>query len=105
VINVSFNGNLIAGDFLLNVTQSTKDVAPTRIYRSPLVTREILAYVVQSPYNPNGFVSSMGAIQDRLLEFEVKRYAIINTSVVGIKMNHLPWWLDFRGAKVSPKES
>jgi len=105
VINVSFNGNFVAGDFLLQLTQSTKEIAPMRIYRSPLITREILAYVVQSSDSPNGVDVSLGKVQDRLVEFEVKRYAIINTTVDGIKMNRFAWWLDFRGAKITPKES
>jgi hypothetical protein len=101
VINVSFNGNLVAGDFLLQLTQSTKEIAPMRIYRTPLITREILGYIVQSSDAPNEMDMTYGRVQDLLVEFEVKRYAIINSAVDGIRMNHLPWWLDFRGATIT----
>ncbi len=105
VINVSFNGNLVAGDFLLQLTQSTKETAPMQIYRTPLITREILGYIVQSSDASNGIEPTYGRVQDLLVEFEVKRYAIINSAVDGIRMNHLPWWLDFRGAKITREES
>lgn len=107
VINVSFNGNHIAGDFLLNIVQSAKDVAPMRIYRTPLVTREILFYMTQPGlYTSNGAIEPVAMPTSQLVtRFEINRYAIINRKVQGIRMNAFSWWLDFRNVVIQNSPS
>jgi len=99
VVNVSYNGNLVAGDFLLNLVQHTRQVAPMRIYRTPIVTRELLFYVTQPAIvASNGIVSDTdGRSSQKLMTFTVNRFAIIHKNVQGIKLNSQPWWLDLRG--------
>lgn len=107
VINVSFNGNQVAGDFLLNIVQSAKDVTPMRIFRTPLVTREILFYMTQpglytsnGSYEPEALPSAQ-----RVTRFEIDRFAIINRKVQGIQMNSFSWWLDFRNVVIQNNPS
>lgn len=107
VINVSFNGNQIAGDFLLNIVQSAKDISPMRIFRTPLVTREILFFMTQPGlYTTNGSNEfDMVPTSQRVASFEIDRYAIINRNVQGIRMNMFSWWLDFRNVVIQNSPS
>ncbi len=107
VVNVSFNGNQIAGDFLLNVVQAARDVTPMRIYRTPLVTREILFFMTQPGYyTTNGFIDPDDVLPaNRVLRFDVNRYAISNKKVSGILMNEFSWWLDFRNVVIQSDPS
>lgn len=107
VVNVSYNGNLVAGDFLLNLVQHTRQIVPMRIYRTPIVTRELLFYVTQpATFATNGTESnSLDRISHRLMAFTVNRYAIINKNVKGIKFNSQPWWLDLRGVVLQTQPS
>jgi hypothetical protein len=107
VVNVSFNGNQVAGDFLLNIVQSARDTTPMRIYRTPLVTREILFYMTQpGAYTTNGYLDIDDTLpENRVLRFDVHRFAIINKKVKGISMNEFSWWLDFRNVVIQSDPS
>jgi len=106
VINVSYNGNLISGDFLLHLSSSIKAFAPVQLYRTPIVTRELLYFVDQST-NGNKPASTSLEFRDhrmnatRLLDFSVHRYAISNKNVKDIKMNDYPWWLDLSKVNIN----
>jgi ABC-type transport system substrate-binding protein len=107
VVNVSYTGNQIAGDFLLNVVQAAQKVAPVRIYRTPLVTREILFFMTQPGlYTSNGFMDEAGTWSAiKLLRFDMNRYAITNKKVRGIQMNEFSWWLDFANVVIQDEPS
>ena len=106
MINLSYDGNHISGDFLLNIVQSSRNIAPMRIYRSPLVTREILFYMTQpDTFASNGLMELEATSTHQLMRFEMDRFAIMNKNVHGIQMNQYSWWLDFRGAAVHQKPS
>jgi hypothetical protein len=107
VVNVSYDGNQIAGDFLLNVVQAAQKVSPVRMYRTPLITREILFYMTQPGlYTSNGFMEDGGTMPAiRLLRFHINRFAITNKKVLGIQMNEFSWWLDFRDVVIQDKPS
>lgn len=107
VVNVSYDGNQIAGDFLLNVVQAAQNVSPVRMYRTPLITREILFYMTQPGlYTSNGFMEDGGTMPAyRVLRFHINRFAITNKKILGIQMNEFSWWLDFRDVVIQDKPS
>jgi hypothetical protein len=107
VVNVSFNGNQIAGDFLLQVVQAARNVTPMRIYRTPLVTREILFFMTQpGQYTSNGLLDETDVLPaNRVMRYEINRFAITNKKVQGILMNEFSWWLDFRMVVFQDKPS
>jgi ABC-type transport system substrate-binding protein len=107
VVNVSYNGNQIAGDFLLNVVQSARNITPMRIYRTPLVTQEILFFMSQPGlYTSNGFIDDNDVMAaNRVLRFDINRFAITNKKVRGIQMNEFSWWLDFRNVVIQDDPS
>lgn len=105
VINLSYNGNLISGDFLLHLSTFVTSQAPVQLYRTPIVTRELLFFVDQSS-NDFTFESSKETVKERmnttrLLDFSVHRYAITNRKVLHIKMNDYAWWLDLSKVTIS----
>jgi len=107
VVNVSYDGNQIAGDFLLNVVQAAQNVSPVRIYRTPLVTREILFFMTQPGlYTSNGFIEDNATVPTaRVLRFDINRFAITHKKVRGIQMNEFSWWLDFRNVVIQDEPS
>jgi hypothetical protein len=107
VVNISYDGNQIAGDFLLSLIQASRNISPMRIYRTPLVTREILFFMTQpGQYTSNGFLDENDALPaNRLMRFDINRFAITNKKVQGILMNEFSWWLDFRKVVFQDKPS
>jgi len=107
VVNVSYDGNQIAGDFLLNVMQAAQNVSPMRIYRSPLVTREILFFMAQPGlYTSNGFVDNNDTMPSyNVVRFDINRFAITNKKIQGIEMNEFSWWLNFNNVVIQDEPS
>lgn len=105
VINLSYNGNLISGDFLLHFSTSLRSFAPIQLYRTPIVTRELLFFVDQrtkDSYNdaPKGLADARTQAT-RLIDFSVHRYAITNKKVQHVGMNDYSWWLDLSKVTIS----
>lgn len=105
VLNMGYNGNLIAGDFLLNLSRRDHLAYPVRIYRTPIINRELLMYVDQpGTYVPLPEIVIPDSLYIRdpqlMARFSVKRYAIVNRNVSGIRLNALPWWLDVSGVTI-----
>jgi ABC-type transport system substrate-binding protein len=105
VINLSYNGNLISGDFLLHLSTSLRSFAPVQMYRTPIVTRELLFFVDQSSKEsifdvPKGLADARAQAL-RLLDFSVHRYAITNKKVKNVSMNDYSWWLDLSKVTIS----